>query len=423
MVLQPGLASPSPRFRSIPCKGVDLDSGQRVITIGLVISARLESTRLEATLWPLVEHKFPRAGARLAFRNEVYELQIPEQFDSETPPFVFTVQEYYLTFLGFLAPHAAFDAVGAGTLLAAWTRLLRGEHLHNIPGMEWDTKPFAPLECGPVNLEVPRGWFKGSRALGPQKKREASPAESDPKDVRRFVRIPKAFLEDAKKKIMDELKARGSTEYVGSSDVLRAWWLKSVYGHRSLTDHTPVHVHVLINLRGLPVFANDAPLKGPYIHSTISTIPIPPIPASAFQAESLGALALCIRRSILAYTADPEAIRADLRWRRAEANRLEILCPCPPDAEYLFLTDYRAAKFDQLDFTGAVEGSEGMKTATRVVFVYPLLCTVLKPYRRGVNRVLMDDADAVWMSETREEKDWEDIRQTSGVTFTDSPPV
>ncbi|KAJ6453696.1 hypothetical protein C8R45DRAFT_1112259 [Mycena sanguinolenta] len=433
MISEPEL--PPHRFRTIPCTGVDLSFRHLVVTIGLVIDAQLEANRLEGTLWKLIEHKFPRAGARLSFRNGVYELQIPEQFDSHTPPFIFTVQEHSemyhgdgrpeipnaltgsepcvtpdpglerflhsptcpktlnefvqsnspllhihvsvfkdITFLGFIASHMAFDAVGAGTLLSAWTRLLRGEDMDTISGMEWDTQPFTPFESGPVNPGIQRGWF----TAGPPKD-EVSPGESDVEDIRRFT----------------------------------------VYDHRMPTDHTPIHVHVVRNLRGYPVFANDAPLKDPYIHNTISTIPIPPIPASAFQTEPLGMLALRIRRSILAYNADPEAISAALRWRCAEANRLELLCPCPPGTEYSYQTDWRAAKLGELDFTGAVAGNEHMKTAARVVFVYPLLCTVAKPWRRGVNRVLMDDADPVWMCETRGEDDWDSIRQAGGVTFTD----
>lgn len=48
----------------------------------------------------------------------------------------------------------------------------------------------------------------------------------DPKDVPRFVRVPKLFLNEAKQRVMDELKAQGSAEYVGSGDVLSAWWFK-----------------------------------------------------------------------------------------------------------------------------------------------------------------------------------------------------
>ncbi|KAJ6494388.1 hypothetical protein C8R45DRAFT_824603 [Mycena sanguinolenta] len=474
--------SPPPLgFRTIPCTALDVSKSRGIVTIGFVINARLDPKRMEATLSKLVEHKFPRAGARLAFRNGLYEFQIRDKFDSQTPPFIFTVEEHSeiygrgerpeipsvltgsepcllpdpglesffqsktspqtpdafvqsntpflhvhvnvfddLTFLGLIASHIAFDITGVATLLDGWTRLLRGEDIHTITGMAWDAQPFAHFSPGSGESEVRRGWFKPRD--GVQIESHVQPADSDPESVPRFVRVPKIFLEEAKQSIMAELKARGSTEYVGSGDVLKAWWLKTVYSHRTLTDHTPIHVHVVKNLRGLPIFANDEPLKEPYIHNAISAIALPPIPASDLQTESLGMLALRIRRSILAYNADLEAIRADLRWCFAEANRDVVMSPCPPGAEFSYQTDWRSAKLGELDFTGAVAGDEETRTAARVVFVYPLLSTASKMGRNS-HRVLMDDGDAVWMCETRGAKDWEGIRQTSGVTFTDTPLV
>ena len=46
------------------------------------------------------------------------------------------------------------------------------------------------------------------------------------KEVHHLVRVPKVFLNETKQKIMEELKAQDSSEYVGSSDVLLAWWYK-----------------------------------------------------------------------------------------------------------------------------------------------------------------------------------------------------
>ncbi|KAJ6494414.1 hypothetical protein C8R45DRAFT_1135211 [Mycena sanguinolenta] len=389
--MSPPASSPPPLgFRTIPCTAIDLAQSRFISAIGLVINARLDPKRMEGILWKLVEHKFPMAGARLAFGNGLYEFQIPDKFDSQSPPFIFTVEEHSeiygrsdtcpetldgfvqsnhpalhihvnafddLTFLGFIAPHIAFDLIGATTLLDGWTRLPRGEDIHTI--------------------------------------------DSDPEGVPRFVRVPKKFLDHAKQGIMAELKARGSTEYVGSGDVLKAWWLKvgltvlSFYRHdiqvirrRCIVTASSIHVHFLKNLRGLPMFANDEPLKDPYIHNAISTIVLPPIPVSAFQTESLGMLALRIRRSILAYNTDPEAIRADLRWCFAEANRDAVLFPCP-------LGGRRTSVPNGLAFFNAREAR--------------------------LHGVLMDDGDAVWMCETRGPKDWDDIRQASGVIFTDSP--
>ncbi|KAF7377304.1 hypothetical protein MSAN_00150800 [Mycena sanguinolenta] len=478
MISKPELTPPPLGFRTIPCTGIDLSESPFILTIGLVINARLDPERMETTLSKLVEHKFPRAGARLALRNGLYEFQVPERFNSDNRPFIFTVEEHHeiydrdgrpqipsvltgskpcvipdpglesflqsnacprtlgefvksnnpflhvhvnvfddLTFLGFIAPHIAMDLVGAATLLAAWTRLLSGEDIDSIPGMAWDAQPFAPFSSGPVESEVPRGWFNPGHGHA-----HVQPDDPDLKSVPRFIRVPKVFLAEAKQSIMDELKVQGSAEYVGSGDVLMAWWLKTLHSHRSLTDETPMHIHILRNLRGLPIYANDSPMKDPYINNAILAIPVPPIPVSAFQTESLGALALCLRRSIMAYNTDFAGLRADVHWRCAESNRHEIVHPCPPDAECLFQTNWGAAKLADLDFTGAVASNE-TKTSACVVFVYPLLCSHPTRSRRGITRALMEDTDAVWMCETRGEKEWEKVRQASGVTFVDSPLV
>ncbi|KAJ6461422.1 hypothetical protein C8R45DRAFT_941327 [Mycena sanguinolenta] len=189
-----------------------------------------------------------------------------------------------LTF-GFIAPHIMIDGIGIVRLLEAWAQLLRGNDIDTIQGMELDAQSLAPFSSGPVESDVPRGCFRPSSPLGLQEMQELTADELDPKDVPRFIRVPKLFLSEANKKITDELKAQGSSEYVGSGDVLTAWWLKTVYGDRSLTYDTPIHMFK--NLSGTPIFANDAPLATPYIHNLILTFPVPPVPASAFQRSRL----------------------------------------------------------------------------------------------------------------------------------------
>jgi hypothetical protein len=138
-----------------------------------------------------------------------------------------------LTFVGVTAPHIAFDAVGTATLLAAWTRLLSGEALDTVPGMEWDSEPFASFaEPSSVKAKPKRGWFDlGWFSQLSFIVRFIMRIVSDPKEVSYLVRVPKAFLQEEKEKIMHQLKVQGSTEYVGSSDVLNAWWFKVRTAH------------------------------------------------------------------------------------------------------------------------------------------------------------------------------------------------
>ncbi|KAF7373692.1 hypothetical protein MSAN_00580200 [Mycena sanguinolenta] len=225
---------------------------------------------------------------------------------------------------------------------------------------------------------------------------------------------PKVFLNEAKQKIMDELKAQGSSEYVGSSDVLMAWWYKTVYSYRAPTDHTPVHLHFVSNLRSQSVFAQDEPLAHPYTNNAILYLHVPPIPVNAFVKESLGDLALHIRRAIVAHNADAASLRADLHWLFEGSNAAKMMFPCPPGAEFSFATNWRDGKLGALDFSGAVVSqSKSEAAATRVVFTY-FFFTPDSFLARGSGAVMMEDEDAVWMHMFRGSKDWERIRQ-SGV--------
>ncbi|KAF7369771.1 hypothetical protein MVEN_00309200 [Mycena venus] len=482
----PKATPPPPGMRTIPCSAVDLSTARDlVLTTGLVINARLDPERLEETLSKLIQSKFPCAGGRVAFRNGVYEFQIPETFDAGTPPARFTVEDYPeayncagrpeipialrgpepsvmpapdlkaflrsntcpksledflqpnvpllhihvavfndLTFLGVTAPHIAFDALGTGTLLDAWTRALSGDDIDTIQGMERDVEPFESFtpapNVGSIKPQVKRGWFD----FGPLSQlnfivRFLLRIIADPKEVRCFVRVPKAFLHDVKQTIMDELKAQGSSEYVGSSDVLMAWWLKTVYSHRAPTDHTPIHLHIVTDVRGKPIFADDALLAHPYIHNAVMTIAVPPLPVSAFRTESIGALALRMRRAIVAYNADPAGVRADLSWLCSESNALKTVFPGPPGAEFSVQSSWRAAKFGELDFSGAEAGpgDRTEKGKARVVFVNPVISSSKPLPMRGSGGVLMEDEEVIWMDQHRGEKDWERIRRRGEILF------
>ncbi|KAF7373691.1 hypothetical protein MSAN_00580100 [Mycena sanguinolenta] len=223
--------TPSPAgMRTIPCTAVDRFFANGLVpTLGLVINARLDTKILEESLSRLIEHKFPRAGARLAFRNGAYEFQIPETFDAKTPPAAFTVDDYDeaynragrpqipssltgsqpaiiplpeldqffrsktcpkteaeflkpnvpllhihftvfhdLTFIGATGSHMGFDLLGIAVLLGAWTRVINGDDFDAIPGMEWDAQPFAHYVPAPdSSLVTPiRTSLRGFFELG-----------------------------------------------------------------------------------------------------------------------------------------------------------------------------------------------------------------------------------------------------------------
>ncbi|KAJ7665957.1 hypothetical protein DFH06DRAFT_984851 [Mycena polygramma] len=471
-------------MRPIPCSGVDLGTRDLVLTTGLIIEARLNAKKLEQTFSTLVEHKFPRAGARLALRNGVYEFQVPCAFNSNTPPIKFTAEDFAepyrsparpelpthlvasvasqpavcpllpaegyfrsttcptslegfmapniplihvhvavfddLTFVGLTSSHMTFDALGTRTLFHAWTRVLNGDDIDAFPGMKWDMAPFERFKTIKGLPSLPtyqRGWFDlGFFAQLLFIFRFVLRLLRDPKEANYLVRVPKTFVEDSKREITENLQRQGSTEWVGSSDIVLAWWFKMLYSHRKITDKTPIHIHLPVDLRDKPIFAGNSAI-GPYIHNAVGNIAVPPIPVNAFQTESLGDIALRLRRAILGFNADIPAIQADQQWRCSNPRKLDF--PCPPHGEYAFQTNWRAAHFNALDFSGALAAAGAGTHIPRVLLAVGYI-TSGNPTRGGGGIVFEDD-DAFWLTEIRGMKEWEpvkeSIRRNGGVAF------
>ncbi|KAJ7634556.1 hypothetical protein FB45DRAFT_744239 [Roridomyces roridus] len=318
-----------------------------------------------------------------------------------------------LTFIGITASHIGFDAVGTGTLLDAWTRLINGTSIGAIEGMPWDVQPFASF-AGPTQITKRRGWFD----LGILSQMMfivyfVWRLFWDSNEYGVFVRVPKAFLEEEKRKVMEELKEKGSGEWVGSSDVLTAWWYKTALGHR-VKDRTSFHLHLPVNLRDKAIFVGQSALKIPYINNAVASIPIPALPVKAFHDESLTDLAIHIRHAILAYNADLKGLQEDLHWRCA--HPLQVLFPCPPGGEYSFQTNWRTAGFGALDFSGAQVRWDTNQKA-RVVFVCPVVTSGKNQPMRGSGSILMEDEQVIWLAQVKGAKDWEEIRRSGSIAF------
>ncbi|KAJ7651819.1 hypothetical protein B0H17DRAFT_881616, partial [Mycena rosella] len=212
-----------------------------------------------------------------------------------------------LTVIGVTSSQVMFDVIGTQTLLRAWTRLLAGENVDAIQGMDWDVAPFESFR-GACDVNLVRGY--GSHLPGllvPLVRLWMRGPE-----VRKLIRVPKAFLEELKREIMLDLKLKGLSERVDIYDVPLAWWLKISYSVRKCGDKTPIHVHRPVNLWPMCIFPGDSTLTHPYINNTSSTIPLPPLAVSAFQTEPLGELALRIWRAITLYHTDLCTIQAEL---------------------------------------------------------------------------------------------------------------
>jgi hypothetical protein len=141
------------------------------------------------------------------------------------------------------------------------------------------------------------------------------------------------------------------------------------------------------------------------------TLPIPPLPARDFGNLSLADLSLYFRSAISGYISDVESIESDVNFRLA--NPTKILFPCPAHGEFVILTNWRSAKFGELDFTGAATGDH----EARVIFTvgYPKY-TKAAPMR-GSGIVMHEDADAIWMSHVRGRGEWDTLKETGTLAF------
>ncbi|KAJ7092515.1 hypothetical protein C8R43DRAFT_1169948 [Mycena crocata] len=487
----PTFVPPPSGMRTILCSGLDVRPRYIVVTHGLIVYAPLDAGKLEETLSRLIIEKLPRAGARIAERNGMYEYQIPHTFNAETPPVAFTATKYAeaycshtrpdlpnylpddldisqpsihalpdlsgyfrsgccptsfdaflapntpglhvqvtifadLTFIGFTSSHILLDSLGRRTLLHAWTRLINGESFDDIPGMAWDASPFnAPEELPAV---APREGL-AIDAWPAKASQNANPA--DPKPARKLVRMPKVFLENLKLQINAELQLEGSSEWVGSSDVLLAWWLKIAHGNRNSRDMRPISVLYPVDLRDKPIFPGgpSSPTCGintPYINNAYFGVPIPLIPRTALRTDSLMETALIIRRAIIAFDANPDGLAVDVHRRCSHLFAPLDTLPDPLDIEFTAQSNCRKSQFAEMDFSGAraVESPaacpEEFPESGTDASKRPRCFVDLELMHTGVNTigvVMAEDEDAVWMSQIRGVDDWERIRQSGDVVF------
>ncbi|KAJ6572286.1 hypothetical protein B0H19DRAFT_1231794 [Mycena capillaripes] len=448
-------------MRVVPCSALDVEKREVVLTTSLVIDARLNAAKLEHSLSTLIERKFPRAGARLAIRNRALEFQIPCVFDSQTPAIAFTAEHYHepyesharpdirslvnssdseptfsrfpllrtylvseacptsteeflrlkaptvhvhvsvfddLTLIGVTSSHVVFEAPGLRTLLHAWTSLLAGHDIEAIPGMDWDMAPFESF-LGPTAV-----WgVRGAR----------TPFSGPIGDT--------GLVLGARMEERPGVKSKGSGEWVSTSDVLLAWWFKTSYSFQKIDDTTPVFIHIAVNLRRMRIFPSASVLTEPYINNASSTICVPPLFIKDFRAESIGDLALRIRRATAAYEEDLVTLEHELRWRNEDRWIRLLRGPLDFDAETELQTNWCDARLSELDFSEAcAPGGDFEKKRARVLLVLTEIVMAEECNRmplRGNGTILMEDENAFWMKQIKGHREWENLRQSGNFNF------
>lgn len=175
-----------------------------------------------------------------------------------------------------------------------------------------------------------------------------------------------------------------------------------MYSGRS--DSTQVSLHNAVNLRRpLPdVFSY------PYLHNAIGHCIAPPIPASQLGSQPTLETALLLRRTLNAYTADTESLKAQQGWvSRMYHGKRPPVFPSAVGAEYGIVTNWRSAKLSEMDFRGARSDSEGPVNPS---FIF---CAVPESYNvpvRGALAVVCESDEGIWIAMGLGERVWERVR-------------
>ncbi|KAF7316097.1 hypothetical protein MIND_00127800 [Mycena indigotica] len=323
-----------------------------------------------------------------------------------------------VTFIGVSAAHVLIDGAGTSTIVEAWTRVLNGESIDNIQGQPWneDLKLVSlPPEKGNTHSVAFANALSLIQAIS-LVLRMIYRILFDRTDEPRYVGIPKVFLAEKKKEAMDELRAQGSTEFVGSHDLLYAWWLKEIYASQLVSDTAMLYPEFILDIRKRPIFDDGKPLSTPYINNATTRVYVPPFSFAELRSSSLGQLALGIRRANIEYTSDPTLIASNVTWRLR--NPLAAEFPCYPGGFWAVQSDWRQSSFAQMDFSGAASPACKAEEPTRVEFVMVgMLTDIPLPVLRWTHYVVMEDENLVWMHFSRGVKEWEAMRRMGRVFF------
>ncbi|KAJ6603207.1 hypothetical protein DFH09DRAFT_1458431, partial [Mycena vulgaris] len=89
----------------------------------------------------------------------------------------------------------------------------------------------------------------------------------------------------------------------------------------------------------------------------------------------------------------------------------KVIFPCSPHGEHTVQSNWRKAQFGTLDFSGACVGTQAKPG------VMCLLGMKSHLQLRENGAILMEDEDAVWISQVKGVKDWESMRRSGSVVF------
>lgn len=279
------------------------------------------------------------------------------------------------TLISLSVSHVIGDGFCIADMLRAWGALASGVQptplaefgLDNFAGIDVDAKPNVPLRYRMLGLRekvrLIANVLYDQRIVRPESTMET-----------RYVFLPSSYMQTMHEEANEYLRklAGGGTapQHVSRSDVLLAWLVKNVAAaqkrHHKLTPIT------IANARGRKVTGIQLRMPNPFVGAAVA-LPLSSFTAGQFVDMPIGQLAVLVRNDVRTQSA-PDNLR-DLfhfsihhnSWRRVKGKDAEMAKKtgsgklpffCPPDHRFCGLTDWRALKLSNLDYSGAMLAGE-----------------------------------------------------------------
>lgn len=328
-----------------------------------------------------IASKLPRTADRPTifpspdvFSPLVRSADAPQKLDdwiySDRPQLsIHTVSFNDATILTVTWPHTLADVMGIAIFLNAWTALLRGDP-KAVPKLQdfrsnpltllgQRTPPVKYMHFGHVLGRKSRLYFAGLYILDRLRYR---------REERHTICLPASCLQDLCRKALDELstpifREGKSIPFVSESDVLLAWWVRTLYGALGLRTNKIILVCNVLNLR-TSLHENFMSVDSVYMGNALSMSPTF-LEGRQILDEPVGQIALRIRRSLSKQrTMEQVEAMAALQLQAIEKTGYPALVG-DPQMLILPCSNWHKARLFDMDFSAAVVPDSSQPNAQR----------------------------------------------------------
>ena len=181
-------------------------------------------------------------------------------------------------------------------------------------------------------------------------------------------------------------------------------------------DDTPVNLHYLVNLRRIlpESFAH------PFLHNALNSCTVENVPAHQVGSQPILATALAVRGLLKALTENFDTLCSELTWLWCYRGRRAPLLTHAPGGEFAVVSNWRSARLNELDFSGAMintKSLDGIQRITQPTFIFFDMQEGKKYPARGSAWVTSECSEGIWVRAVLGARVWDRVRSSGQIQF------